>query len=192
MVLRRSGRGRRTAVAAVLFISMYFAVAGETPVKASTPAYIDPTLFAATVPHQMVLGGGYQVQVSLLNNSTQTVEGAVQLTYPEQYFTSDEPVKPFVLSPGDNTLLFFNLIAANPHVGAMNVSALLFINGTKGFALESTVSTTVDSIQRSQLVNDIPYYALFGVLLVGGLYALALVLRRGRSPGPALRPSEAG
>jgi hypothetical protein len=173
-------RGRRTTIAAVLFLLIYIAVAGQTPVKASTP-YIDPTLFDATVPHLMVLGGGYQVQVSLLNNSTRTVEGAVQLVYPEQYFTSDEPVKPFVLAPGDNTLLAFNLIAANPHVGAMNVSALLFVNGAKGFALQSTVSTTVDSIQKSQLVNDLPYYALIGVFFVVGLYALASMLGKGRS-----------
>jgi len=151
---------------------------GQAFAEASTPAYIDESIFASTVPQLMVLGGGYTVQVNVFNNSTKLVQGAVELVYPQQFFYSDDPTQFLAIAPGDNLLLKFDLVAANPHVGPMNVSALLFVNETHGLALASTASTTVFSVQRSQTVVDILYYGLFALLAAGGVYTVFVISRR--------------
>lgn len=187
MALRGPANGRRV-LAALLVLVCCAAFLGLRPAHASTTAYIDQTVFASSVPKLMTLGGGYRVQVDVTNNGTSSLQGAVELVYPQQYFFSDQPFQVLLLPPGESVVLTFNLVPSDIHVGPMTVSALLVANATGYFAITDRVDTTVLSIQKSPLFANLPVVAAIVVVLGGGLYVLARVLRKPRTPSQSAGP----
>lgn len=165
---------------AAAIVAAFVLGGGVSHATASAPVFVDQALFTSTVPALMTLGDGYQVQVDVVNNGAGTVKGAVQLVYPEEYFFSVQPTQFVDLAPGENTLLRFDLVAANPHVGPMNISALLFVNGTGGFALADTASTTVYSIQRSQFASNLPY--LLALVIAAAGASVVVLSKRRKNP----------
>jgi hypothetical protein len=180
------GFSSKSVLFAALLATVVFATVAQAPALGSASGYIDPGLFASTVPPAMTLGQGYQVKVYLTNNGTHDLNGIVVLAFPQQYFFSDKAAQLVALPPGDAKLFDFNLVAANPHVGKMTVSASLFItNGAIPFQ-NASVTTTVYSIDRSPVVSQAAFDVVVGLLAIAGLYALSLLLGISRKRGGSI------
>jgi len=159
-------------------LARYSTVAyGATP--SSDAVYIDTTLFAATVPSQMILGNSYSAQVLVVNNSSVPISGTAVLELPQQYFFTDNPSQPFSLPVGDRQLILFKLIADNVHTGNLNITAIAFVNVVGAVPVESGSATvTVNSIVRSPLVNDLILYSAFLAIAIAVGYVVVRLLRK--------------
>jgi len=165
-------KGRHLVLFALL---LAFAANPGPAVRAASPCYIDPTLFAATVPSQMYLGQGYHVQVMVVDNSSGPVTGLVAISYPQLYLFSDQPSQLFNLQPGDGKVVVFNLVASNTHTGQFNVTASIYLSVGGVPTAVTGVTATVQSIQREPFVDNIPFYVAALVVAVGAVYVVFLV-----------------
>jgi hypothetical protein len=178
---------KRLTKGAAIFVLVLFLVSNSVTMityssaKTTSEAYIDQTLFRATIPSIMTLGKSCRVQVLVVNNSTQYLSGFVLLDYSSSYFYTVQPKQVFQLSPGESQDFYYLFVASNPHDGGLNVSAVLFINNGTTPVREQTVSVTVLTIIYSPWVKDIPVYLIAGALAVGIVYAFTLIRKRSRA-----------
>ena len=135
----------------------------------SSQVYIDPLPFYNSVPHQMLLGHSYRLIVVVVDNGTSSQAGSVFVSFPQDYFFTDDPASSFQVLPGDTAVLNFTIVATGLNSSPMSVSAVLVQSqGLQNVAVQK-VTATVDSIARDPVV----YTALS---LVGGVIAVAALL----------------